>query len=208
MIETMATVTKAKIDRLARALLPRHGIRDVSSIISTAVKHRDRDGHVKIEIPGGGWSWYAAPASTVVTPSRVILSFPADHRRDAAQARADLHHQLENAALSMMSEDEMEARIRASQAGATGVTGEKSKRQIGAEIVEALAEPREIDVRRAQDRMTIYRNADVDKLRKIADLLSREGFSCWTTIPEQWGETPYVTTNATNHDVMRAWRKA
>lgn len=101
-------VTKAKIEQLARALFPRSGIKDVASLVATIVKYRDRDGHVKIWRSEGGWSWHASPGATVVTPSLVTLWFPADHRRDAAQARDDLYRQLEDASLSVMSEDEIE----------------------------------------------------------------------------------------------------
>lgn len=102
------SVTKTKIEQLARALFPRSGIKDVASLAATIVKYRNRDGHVKIWRSEGGWSWHASPGATVVTPSVVTLRFPADYRRDAAQARDDLYRQLEDASLSVMSEDEIE----------------------------------------------------------------------------------------------------
>ncbi len=99
------SATKAQ---LARALFPRFGIKDVASLVAAIVKYRNRDGHVKIWRPEGGWSWFASPGVTVATPSMVALRFPADYRRDAAQARDDLYRQLEDASLSVMSEDEIE----------------------------------------------------------------------------------------------------
>lgn len=102
-------VTKAKIEQLARALFPRYGIKDVASLVATIVKYRNRDGHVKIWRPEGGWGWFASPGATVATPNLVTLRFPADYRRDAARARDDLYRQLEDASLSVLSEDEIEA---------------------------------------------------------------------------------------------------
>jgi hypothetical protein len=102
-------VTKKKIEQLSRALFPQHGIKDVTSLLATIVKYRTNDGHVKIWRPEGSWSWFATPGTTVVTPNLVALKFSADYRRTGAQARDDLFRQLENAALSVMSEDEIEA---------------------------------------------------------------------------------------------------
>lgn len=102
-------VTKKKIEQLARALFPQHGIKDVTSLLATIVKYRTNDGHVKIWRPEGNWSWFASPGATVATPNLVALKFSADYRRTGEQARDDLYRQLENAALSVMSEDEIEA---------------------------------------------------------------------------------------------------
>jgi len=104
-------VTKKKIEQIARALFPKHGIKDVTNLLATIVKYRSNDGHVKIWRPEGDWSWFSSPGTTVATPSMVTLKFPADYRRTAPQARDDLYRQLEDAALSVMSEDEMEAAI-------------------------------------------------------------------------------------------------
>lgn len=101
--------TKTQIEQLARALFPRYGIKDVGSLVATIVKYRHQDGHVKIWRPEGSWGWFASPAKTSVTPGMITLGFPADYRRDTAQARGDLYRQLEDASLSVMSEDEVEA---------------------------------------------------------------------------------------------------
>src|SRR5262249_17503067 len=66
-----------------------------------------------IHRPEGTWSWFAFPGVTAATPSLVTLRFPADRRRNTAQARDDLHRQLEDASLSVMSEDEIEAATQA-----------------------------------------------------------------------------------------------
>lgn len=104
-------ITTKKIEQLARALFPRYGIKDVTSLVATITKYRNNDGHVKIWRPEGGWSWFASPGTTVATSSMVTLKFPADYRRTAAQARDDLYRQLEDATLGVMSEDEMEAAV-------------------------------------------------------------------------------------------------
>lgn len=132
--------TNAKIEKLSRALFPRHGIKDVASLILTAVKNRGRDGHVKIWRPGGGWAWFASPGSTVVTPSLVSLRFPADIYRDAAHAREDAYRQLEDASLSVMTEDEMEEAIRRHATPTRARPAQKKTAgQIEREIAEALA---------------------------------------------------------------------
>lgn len=134
-------VTKAKIEQLARALFPRYGIRDVASLVATIVKYRTNDGYAAIGRPEGTWSWFASRGATVVTPSRVVLAFPADYRRDAAQARADLHRQLEDASHSVMSEDEVESatRLTGRKAKATPPASPRTSAQLEREVVEALA---------------------------------------------------------------------
>jgi hypothetical protein len=138
-------VTKAKIEKLARALFPRYGIKDVGSLVATIVKYRNNDGYAAIGRPEGGWSWFASRASTVATPSRVTLSFPADYRRDAEQAREDLYRQLENASFSVMSEDEVEAAMKSkpgTAASARSVAPLPKKTppaQLDREIAEVLA---------------------------------------------------------------------
>lgn len=107
-----STFTKAKIEKLAYALFPRYGIHDVGSLVATIVQYCTNDGCVSINRPDGRWSWFAKSGSTAVTPSRVMLAFPADFRRNAAQARADLYRQLENASLSVMSDDEVESAMK------------------------------------------------------------------------------------------------
>lgn len=143
-------ITKKKIELLARALFPRHGLHDVASLVATIVKYRNNDGYVTIGRPDGRWSWHAARASTAVTPSRVVLAFRSDYRRNASQAREDLYRQLEDAALSVMSEDEVDAAI-ARAAGkkvpitASPATPEKRKTpaaQLDREIAEVLAAPK------------------------------------------------------------------
>lgn len=119
-------VTKQKIEQLARALFPQHGIKDVAGLVSTIVKYRNNDGHVKIWRPDGGWSWFASPGTTVATPGLVALRFSADYRRTAAQARDDLYRQLENASLSVMSEYEIEAAM--ARAGSTGHATKRAAR--------------------------------------------------------------------------------
>ncbi len=141
----MAEVTKKKIEQLARALFPRYGIKDVASLVSTIVKYRSNDGHVKIWRPEGGWSWFASPGTTVATPSMVALKFPADYRRTAAMARDDLYRQLEDASLSVMSEDEIEAALRAKPGAAASTAPSAPKKtpaQLDREIAEVLAAPK------------------------------------------------------------------
>lgn len=138
--------TTAKIQRISRALFPRYGIQDVASLVATIVQQRNRDGHVKIWRPEGRFAWFASPASTHVTPSMVTLWFPADHRRTATQARDDLYRRLEDAALSVMPEDEMEAIIQSSVGPAISSTRpsrKKSTAQIKREIEEAMGSPAE-----------------------------------------------------------------
>lgn len=105
----MPVPTKNKIERLARALFPRYGIKDVTNLVATIVKYRNRDGHVKIWRPEGRWAWFAAPGTTAATPALVTLNFPSDFRRNASQARSDLYRQLEDATYDVMSEAEVEA---------------------------------------------------------------------------------------------------
>lgn len=112
-------VTKKKIEQLARALFPQHGIKDVTSLLATITKYRNNDGHVKIWRPEGGWSWFSSPGTTVATPSTVTLKFSADYRRTGEQARNDLYRQLEDATLGVMSEEEMEAALARGGAPAT-----------------------------------------------------------------------------------------
>jgi hypothetical protein len=119
------TVTKKKIEQLARALFPRYGIHDVGNLVATIVKYRNNDGYVVIGRPEGRWSWHAARGSTVVTPSRVTLAFAADYRRNAEQAREDLYRQLEDAAFSVMSEDEVELAMK-SKPGKPGAASTKA----------------------------------------------------------------------------------
>jgi hypothetical protein len=141
-------VTKAKLEKLGRALFPtpRYGIHDVGSLIATIVKYRNNDGYASIGRPDGRWSWFAARSSTVVTPSRVILAFSSDYRRDAAQAREDLYRQLEDATLSVLSEDEIEAALRPKRLGSFVPSAEPPLKiptsQLDREIVEALATPK------------------------------------------------------------------
>ncbi len=130
------STTQKKIEQLSRALFPRYGIKDVASLVSTIVRYRGDEGHVKIWRPDGGWNWFRAPGSTTVTPSLVTLRFPADAHRNAARAREDIYRQLEDASLSTMSEEELEA-----------MTGQhsrarprKSSIQLESEISQALAE--------------------------------------------------------------------
>lgn len=138
-------VTKTKIEQLARALFPRYGIHDAGSLVATIVKYRNNDGYVAIGRPEGRWSWHAARGSTVVTPSRVTLSFPADYRRKADQAREDLYRQLEDATLSVMSEEEMEAAISRASGKTPPMIETPAKKtpaaQLDREIAEALASP-------------------------------------------------------------------
>ena len=138
-------VTKAKIEKFARALFPRYGIKDVGNLVSTIVKYHNNDGYVAISRPEGGWSWFASRGGTVVTPSRVTLSFPADYRRDAEQAREDLYRQLEDASFSVMSEDEVEAAMK-SKPGAASTRAPIPKKtppaQLDREIAEVLAAPK------------------------------------------------------------------
>lgn len=135
-------VTKTKIEQLARALFPRYGIHDAGSLVATIVKYRSNDGYVVIGRPEGRWSWHAARGSTVVTPNRVTLSFPADYRRKADQAREDLYRQLEDATLSVMSEDEMEAAVSRASGKSTPTSAKKTPAaQLDREIAEALASP-------------------------------------------------------------------
>lgn len=137
-------VTKVKIEKLARALFPRYGIKDVGSLVATITKYRNNDGYVAISRPEGGWSWFAARGSTVVTPSRVTLSFPADYRRDAARAREDLYRQLEDAAYSVMSEDEVEAAMRSKSGAAASMrattTAQPPKKTPPAQLDREIAE--------------------------------------------------------------------
>jgi len=134
-------VTKKKIEQLARALFPQHGIKDVTSLLATIVKYRNNDGHVKIWRPEGGWSWFSSPGTTVATPSMVTLKFPADYRRTGDQARDDLYRQLEDATLGVMSEDEMEAaKARAAAPGhAAHHAAKKTAAQLDREVTEFLA---------------------------------------------------------------------
>jgi hypothetical protein len=128
----MAT-TKAKIEKLARALFPRYGLHDVGALVATMVAYHGSDGYVIIGRPDGRWSWHAGPGSTVVTPSRVNLAFRSDYRRTAEQARDDLYRQLERAIESCMSEDEAEAIIAAATA-----PKKKTAKQLDAEIEQAI----------------------------------------------------------------------
>lgn len=134
-------VTKKKIEQLARALFPRYGIKDVDNLVATIVKYRNNDGHVKIWRPEGGWGWFASPGTTVATPNMVALKFPADYRRTAAQARDDLYRQLENASLSVLSEDEIEAAMDRAASPPTHHAKKKTSRspaQLDREIAEAI----------------------------------------------------------------------
>lgn len=141
-------VTKAKLEKLSRALFPRYGIYDVSSLIATIVKYRNNDGYIAIGRPDGRWSWFAARGSTVVTPNRVTLAFPSDYRRNAVQARENLYRQLEDATLSVMSEDEVEAVLRLKKSGSPVLNAESSfkipTRQLDHEIAETLAAPKTV----------------------------------------------------------------
>lgn len=110
-------VSTAKIERLARALFPKYGLRKVNDMVATAVAYSKGDGCVSIGRPSGDWSWLARPASTVVTPDRVVLALRADYRRNAAMAREDIYRQLEEAIFSVMSEDEADALIAAYRKG-------------------------------------------------------------------------------------------
>ena len=145
-------ITQKKIEQLARALFPRYGIKDVGSLVATIVKHHNNDGYVAIFRPDGGWSWFAARGSTVATPSRITLYFPADFRRNAAQAREDLYRQLEDASLSVMSEDEIEAAV----ARATGKplpevpAPKKTAAQLDREIAEVLTPSVNLGMARAE----------------------------------------------------------
>lgn len=138
-------VTKQKIEKLGRVLFPQYGIKDVTSLVATVVQRRNNDGHLKIWRPEGGWGWFESPGQTVVTPNMVTLAFPSDHRRDAPQARADVYRQLEDAVLSVMSEDEIEARMKAAGPGkgtgtAVSAPPKKSAAVLNREIREALAD--------------------------------------------------------------------
>jgi len=132
-------VTKQKIEQLARALFPKYGIKDVPNLLATIVKYRSNDGHVKIWRPEGGWGWFATPAATVVTPSLVTLKFPADYRRTAAMARDDLYRQLENATLSVLSEDEVEAAMTRASASARPTTPQHSTKKAPAQLDREIA---------------------------------------------------------------------
>jgi hypothetical protein len=112
--------TKKNLEQRARALFPRKDM------------YRNNDGHVKIWRPEGGWGWFASPGSTVVTPNLVVLAFPADHQRDTAQARTDLYHQLENAALTVISEAEIDAAMGRATSLASAVGGKIMARKIDA----------------------------------------------------------------------------
>lgn len=153
----MAAITKTRIERLSRALLPRHGLQNVGDLVATIVKYRNRDGYASIGRPEGGWSWFAARGATAVTPSRVTLAFPSDPwRRDAARAREDLHRQLENASFSVMSEDEIELAMRSGRAPAAAIpdpSPPSSQRapaaQLRREISEALTTTKNLGAARA-----------------------------------------------------------
>lgn len=95
------TPTYAKLEAYARPLFPR-GVHDIVTLVRTAVTYRNRDGHVKIGAHGaecGRWGWFAAAAPTALAPRNGVwhtISFPADHRRTAAQARRELMRALED----------------------------------------------------------------------------------------------------------------
>lgn len=106
----MTKATNAKIERLSRVLLPKYGLNKVSDLVATVKVYCKTDGYASIGRPNGDWSWGASPASTVVTPNRIVLAFRGDYRRNSAvAAREDIYRQLEKAIEDTMPEDEAEA---------------------------------------------------------------------------------------------------
>ena len=102
--------TNAQLERLALPLFMRRGILRIGDLVATVAAYAKVDGHISLDRNTGDWSYLALPASTTVTPSRVLLSFPNDYRRgNAAEARAAIGRALERAIENTFSEDEAEA---------------------------------------------------------------------------------------------------
>lgn len=55
--------------------------------------------------------------------------------------------------------------------------------------------------------MTTFRSTSVFKLRALRAELIRQGYTCSDVrSSERWDETPFVTTSASNRDIMHALR--
>ncbi|HWW76134.1 MAG TPA: hypothetical protein VNZ44_12090 [Pyrinomonadaceae bacterium] len=140
----------AKIEKLGRILFPKYGIKDVASMVATAVSNRKRDGHVRIYRPDGGWSWFASPGKTTVTPSLVSLALRSDYRRMAQQARDDIYRELMRATESTTSEDEIDAALGARRKSSKKVRASSSLPSLDALDAGRARTPAQLDAEIAQ----------------------------------------------------------